>query len=211
MWLETLRGVIMVEMATNPLEAFATERLLIRAPREGDGPEINAAILDTWDDLHATMPWARTRLSVQDSEDHSREARREFLERRDLQLRAYLEGTGTFVVGSGLHRLDWTVPSAEIGYWCRAQFQRQGYVSEAVRAIAAFGFEKLGMERIAIHCDERNARSRMVAERVGFVFEGVLRNEARDPSGGLRNTLVFSLTPEEFRTKSEGRWSPRYL
>ncbi len=198
-------------MSANPLEAFESERLLIRAPREGDGPEINAAILDTWDDLHATMPWARTRPTVQQSEEHSREARDEFMERRDLQLRAFLKGTPTLVMCSGLHRLDWTVPSAEIGYWCRARFQEQGYVSEAVRAIAAYGFELLAMERIAIHCDERNVRSRRVAERVGFVFEGLLRNEARDVNGGLRNTCVFSMTPAEFREKSDGRWSPQYL
>jgi RimJ/RimL family protein N-acetyltransferase len=197
-------------MSKGPLEAFETARLLVRAPREGDGPELNAAILETWDELHASMPWAGTRPTVDASEAHTLAARRDFLERRDLQLRAYLAGSETLVLCSGLHRLDWTVPSAEIGYWCRARFQRRGFVSEAVKGIVAFGFETLGLQRIAIHCDERNERSRRVAERVGFTFEGTMRNEARDPQGGLRNTLVFSMLPGEFVDKSAGLWSPRF-
>ena len=193
------------------LEAFETARMLVRAPREGDGAETTAAILETWDDLHATMPWARTEPTVEESEAFARKARGDFLERRELHLRAFLAGTETLVVCGGLHEVDWTVPSAEIGYWCRARFQGQGYVSEAVRAMLAYGFERLDMQRIAIHCDERNVRSRRVAERVGLTFEGVLRNEARDAQGALRNTLVFAMTPAEFATKSAGRWSPRYL
>jgi len=193
------------------LEAFETPRLLVRAPREGDGAETAAAILETWDDLHASMPWARTRPTAEDAEERAIDARTEFLERRDLHLRAFLRGTSTLVVCSGLHHPDWTVPSAEIGYWCRARFQGQGYVSEVVRAVLAYGFETLDMQRIAIHCDERNERSRRVAERVGLTFEGVLRNEARDAQGGLRNTLVFSMIRDEFLAKSGGRWSPRYI
>jgi RimJ/RimL family protein N-acetyltransferase len=36
--------------------------------------------------------------------------------------------------------------------------------------------------------DTRNERSWRVAERLGFVLEGVLRSDTRDPSGQLRDT-----------------------
>lgn len=50
-------------MVTNPLlldfpDHFETERLLIRAPRAGDGPAICEAVLETLDDLRQWMPWA---------------------------------------------------------------------------------------------------------------------------------------------------------
>jgi RimJ/RimL family protein N-acetyltransferase len=59
-------------------------------------------------------------------------------------------------------------------------------------------FEELSGVRLELRCDARNDRSRHVAERLGFALEGRLRNEARDPSGQLRDTLVYALIPEDY-------------
>jgi RimJ/RimL family protein N-acetyltransferase len=97
------------------------------------------------------------------------------------------------VGGSGLHRIDWSVPRFEIGYWVRTPFAGQGYISEAVRGITTFAFDTLGARRVEIHCDDRNTRSATVASRTGFALEGVLRNQRRNHlSGELRNTMIFA-------------------
>jgi RimJ/RimL family protein N-acetyltransferase len=59
-----------------------------------------------------------------------------------------------------------------------------------------FAFRGLDANRVSIHCDPRNERSRRVAERCGYELEGRLRNAARTPSGTLRDTLIFSRVPE---------------
>ncbi|HFQ5314266.1 TPA: GNAT family N-acetyltransferase, partial [Vibrio vulnificus] len=41
---------------------------------------------------------------------------------------------------------------------------------------------------------EHNLKSRAVAERCGYVFEGILRNNRRLPSGDLSSTAVYSKT-----------------
>jgi RimJ/RimL family protein N-acetyltransferase len=84
-----------------------------------------------------------------------------------------------------------------IGYWCRTACVGQGYVTEAVRVLAALAFDTLGAQRVEIRCDVRNARSRAVAERAGFAQEGVQRNEGRTPLGELRDTVVYALTPAD--------------
>ena len=38
-----------------------------------------------------------------------------------------------------------------------------------------------------------------MAERLGYQLEGRLRNKARTPDGGLRDTLVYSLIPGDPR------------
>jgi RimJ/RimL family protein N-acetyltransferase len=43
--------------------------------------------------------------------------------------------------------------------------------------------------------DEENVASCRVAERAGFVLEGVLRNERRAPDASLRNTCVYARFP----------------
>lgn len=112
-----------------------------------------------------------------------------------MQLQLFHKATGAFVGSSGLHPRDWAVPSFEIGYWCRKQFQGQGYITEAVQGITRFGFETVGARRIMIRCDSHNIRSRRVAERAGYEMEGELRNDALGTDGELRNTLVFAMLP----------------
>ena len=180
-------------------DAFETERLLIRSPMPGDGPALNEAVVESLDSLRPWMPWAQTAPTVEASEENVRKGRVRFLERSDLWLLLFLKGTNTMVGGSGLHRMDWDVPKFEIGYWCRSRFEGQGYITEAVRGITAFAFNTLGAQRVMIRMDTRNVRSRSVAERVGYALEGELRHDARAVDGTLRNTLVFSMLPDEFR------------
>ena len=180
-------------------DAFETERLLIRSPLPGDGPALNEAVVESLDSLRPWMPWAQTAPTVEASEENVRKGRVRFLERSDLWLLLFLKGTNTMVGGSGLHRMDWDVPKFEIGYWCRSRFEGQGYITEAVRGITAFAFNTLGAQRVMIRMDTRNVRSRAVAERTGYVLEGELRHDARAVDGSLRNTLVFSLLPDEFK------------
>jgi len=172
---------------------FETERLLIRPPRPEDAAEMHAAIHESWDDLHAWMDWAEERPSLKQCARNIRNAKVQFRERKDLWLKLLLKGTGTVVGSSGLHRIDWSIPKFEIGYWVRARFARQGYITEAVRGITAFAFDVLGAQRVEIRCDVNNVRSAAVPRRLGFVHEGTLRNDRRHPrTGALSDTLLFA-------------------
>ena len=178
-------------------DTFETERLLIRSPLPGDGPEEYAAVRESFEDLVPWMPWPREHRTIEDSEAIVRRARARFLERTDLMLLLFLKGTRTLVGSSGLHRIDWAVPKFEIGYWCRTGFTGRGYITEAVRGISEFAFERLGARRVEIRCDSRNLPSARVAERAGFRLEGELRNNEVDARGAPRNTLVYAMIPEE--------------
>ncbi len=177
-------------------ERLQTPRLVLRAPRPGDGAALNAAVLDSLDALRPWMPWAQTAPTLEASEAVAREAHGKFLLRSDLVFSLWLhDGQGRetqLVGGSGLHRIDWSVPRFEIGYWCRSGHTGQGLVTEAVRALSRMAFDQLQAQRVEIRMDERNTASWRVAERAGFTLEGVLRNEARDVAGGVRNTRVYA-------------------
>ena len=178
-------------------ESFETERLLIRSPLPGDGLEMHAAVNESLDELLPWMDWPEQHKTVEDSEEKARRNRIRFLERSDLLLLLFLKGTNTLVGGSGLHRMDWSVPRFEIGYWCRTRFVGFGYITEAVRGITTFAFERLGARRVEIRCDTLNRRSVRVAERAGYRLEGELRNAEVGAEGEPRNVLVFSMIPEE--------------
>lgn len=179
-------------------DVIDTDRLVIRSPMPGDGPVVNEAILETWEALHHWMPWARERPTVAETEERARQSRTNFVNRVDLPMFMFLREQPTVAVGgTGLHRMDLAVPRFEIGYWVRRSYEGKGYVSEAVRALTQLAFGALGAQRVAIHCGHRNVRSQRVAERCGFVLEGRLRNQCRETTGDLRDTLVYALVPSD--------------
>ncbi len=177
-------------------ERIETERLVLMAPRVGLGQALNAAICESLDELRPWMPWAQTAPSVEESEAVLRHQLARFIAREDLVFQFYRRqpdgSAGQLLGGTGLHRFDWTVRRFEIGYWVRTSAQGQGYVSEAVRAMARLAFEDLRARRVEIRMDDDNLRSRAVAERCGFEFEGLLRRDALNPAGEPRDTRVYA-------------------
>jgi RimJ/RimL family protein N-acetyltransferase len=140
----------------------------------------------------ASMGWALAEPTLDLTETYCREAYANFQTRRDLPLLLLLKEADIVVGSSGLHRMDWSVPKFEVGFWGRSTFRGKGYVTEGVEAIVKFAFTKLGARRVEAFPDEVNVRSCKICERLGFVLEGTLRHERIDPDGTLRSTRVYS-------------------
>src|SRR5258706_11385396 len=106
-------------------DTFETERLIIRAPRAGDGKAVNDAVRESYEHLKPWMPWAQTIPAVEETEDFLRRSAAHWIVREDLGLLLFRKSDGLYVGGSGLHRIDWSVPAFETGYWVRKSLERQ--------------------------------------------------------------------------------------
>jgi RimJ/RimL family protein N-acetyltransferase len=174
-------------------DQLSTERMQLRVPRAGDGPVVNAAVVESAAELSLWMPWANPTPKVEDTEVWCRQAAAKFLAREQIHFSLYLKTALTTCIGGcGLHHVDWKIPMAEIGYWVRTPDCGKGYASEAVKAVAAFAFDVLKVARLQLRCDVKNRRSAAVAERSGFSLEGVMRSDARDHNGELRDTCLYA-------------------
>lgn len=174
-----------------------TERLLLRAPRPGDGAVVNASILETLEDLRrypASMLWAMEDQTVERAEDSCRRGAANWILRADLPMLFFRRDTGEHAGNCGLHRFNWETRVFEIGWWCRKSCQGQGLATEAAAALADFAFSRLGARRVWCCADEENERSWRVAERLGFAHEGTLRSERCDPDGSRRTMRVYATT-----------------
>ncbi|MCK6073788.1 GNAT family N-acetyltransferase [Paenibacillus silvae] len=76
----TDKGAINSIMLDFP-ESIQTERLTIRAPRWGDGKEMNEAIRESAEQLRPWMPFAESIPSIEESEIVVRKARLKFMDR----------------------------------------------------------------------------------------------------------------------------------
>ena len=88
--------------------------------------------------------------------------------------------------------------SAEVG--CVAfgrDLKRTPDATESMFLMAAHLFEELGYRRYEWKCHNGNAASRRAAERFGFGFEGVFRNDMV-VKGKNRDTAWFAMTDEDW-------------
>lgn len=99
-----------------------------------------------------------------------------------------LKSTGEVIGDCGHARQEVDgVTEIEIGYHVLRSLQGQGYATEAARACVAYGFEKLGVERLISLIRPENLPSRRVAEKAGMKVEKETLRK------GFRH-LVYSIT-----------------
>jgi len=173
-------------------ERIETPRMQLRVPEATDAGELNAAVAASFTELTAWMPWANSPQTLEETQQFCEDSRSGWMRDDRFNLLMVTRSNGKIIGGTGFPRLDWEVPSFEIGYWCHSDHVGQGYVAEATYALATYAFTELSAARVELRMDTRSERSWRVAERLGFVLEGVLRSDTRDPSGQLRDTRVYA-------------------
>src|SRR5258708_10889266 len=82
---------------------------------------------------------------------------------------------GEFAGTVGTHKIDWMNRKVEIGYWLGSKFQGRGIITAGCRALTHHAFSEWKLNRVEIHCAVGNEKSCGIAKRLGFQFEGVLR------------------------------------
>ncbi len=106
--------------------------------------------------------------------------------------------TWTWPAGSPLHRPG-RPDALEIGAtWLSESAQRTRCNTEAKHLLLAHAFETWEVHRVTFRTDERNTRSRRAIERLGAVFEGVLRADRDGADGTVRNTAHYSIVRAEW-------------
>ncbi|MEU8232609.1 GNAT family protein [Actinoplanes sp. NPDC048967] len=97
------------------------------------------------------------------------------------------------------------VCAVEVGFtWLAASAQGTGINTEAKLLLFDHAFTTVGVARVDLKTDARNARSRAAIAGVGAHFEGVLRNWSRSwapgEDGCLRDSAMFSIIAPEWPT-----------
>ncbi len=88
---------------------------------------------------------------------------------------------------------------AEIGYMLHPDHHGQGIVTEAIKAVVAYGFDQMKLNSIEAILDPGNGASAAVLEKNGFVKEAHLReNEYFD--GKFIDTVIYSLLKNDFQS-----------
>jgi len=94
--------------------------------------------------------------------------------------------------------VDTAMRHLELGHiWYAPSAQRTEANTETVYLMLREAFDVLGHRRVEWKCDALNERSREAALRLGFTFEGVIRNHMI-VKGRNRDTAWFAMTDDEW-------------
>ena len=92
---------------------------------------------------------------------------------------------------------------ARVGYELMREYRRRGIMTEAMRAILAYGFGSMKLNRVEVLTDPTNVRSIRLLERLGFHREGVLR-ENTCFRGRFIDDAIYSLLARDWRSARGG-------
>jgi RimJ/RimL family protein N-acetyltransferase len=180
-------------------------RVLLRPYREDDAQQLWEAVDESREHLGTWLPWVKDYGERSDANITVRRLQARWLQREDLVVAVFDKASGRLLGGSGLHRIDWHIRRFEIGYWVRKSAEGHGYITEAVQVLTRFAFNELEANRVLIRMDPANTRSRAIPERLGFIYEGRLRNDMPDVEGRACDMDMFALIPDDFKRLS---WAP---
>jgi RimJ/RimL family protein N-acetyltransferase len=112
---------------------------------------------------------------------------------------AIREAGGDGAIGSiSVSVLDAAQGVAEVGYWVRAEARGRGIATAAVRLVSRWALQELGVQRLQLRADVLNEPSQRVAEKAGFLREGVLRSSRYSQREDRRvDFVMYSLLPAE--------------
>ena len=110
-----------------------------------------------------------------------------------------------------LQNTNWRIRSSEIAYVIAPWARGEGYASEAALAAAEWLFRDQKFERLELRTAADNTASQQVAQKIGCISEGVLRNawivRTRTEEGTWAEVrtdiIVWSLLPEDLEDTAE--------
>ena len=89
---------------------------------------------------------------------------------------------------------------AEIGYWLGKAFWGRGLVTEAAAEVVRWAFEEQQFNRIYAAVFPENIASRRVLEKLGFTYEGTLRQH-QCKWGVFKDEIRFGILADEWRKR----------
>lgn len=185
-----------------PMPEIATDRLLLREFITDDWP---AVLL-----YHSDPRYHHFYPSTGSSEDEARAfvgmflAQQQAQPRIKFQLAVTLKEDGQLIGNCGVRLKEAGALEADLGYELAPVHWGCGYATEAARAMAAFGFNQLGVHRIWSWCIADNVRSARVLEKLGMRQEGRLR-ENEFFKGRWWDTLLYAILVHEWRAQEDAR------
>lgn len=185
----------MLTINFHPFQNLETERLLLRRLDANDADEILALRGNPEIMKYIPRPLAKTK---EDALEHIAMIEDKIVNNTGINWGITIKGSSKIIGIIGHYRISPENHRAEIGYMSFPETNGKGYMSEAIKAVVAYGFEHMQLHSIEAIIDPDNLASEKVLQKNGFVKEAhILENELWE--GRFLDTVIYSLLKRNFR------------
>ena len=161
-----------IDTAFTHFPSLTTNRLLLRQIQPGDAEALFAILADQQvTEFYGHEPHQ----SLDDTQELIRQIQARYVRREALRWGITLQSEDRLIGSCSLHHFDPGFHRAETGYELHRACWRKGIMTEAVAAVLTYGFTELGLHRIEAIIDMANERSKGLLLKLGFIYEGNLR------------------------------------
>lgn len=188
------RTVAEVREVLKDLPTLETERLILRKMVLNDAEAVFAYASNS--EVSRYTLW-ETHRSIEDSRAFLEFATQKYENGGEPDWGIVYRGNGCLVGACGLVNWEAEHARAEVGFVLSREYWGRGLISEAVRAILRFGFERMNLNRIEARCIAENAASARVMEKAGMVYEGTLR-QREYIKGTYRDIKLYAILKKGF-------------
>lgn len=123
--------------------------------------------------LRAWLPWVDSTRTLEDERSFIRFMQERFERKEGFACTILYQGHAVGTID--IHNISWLNRGGEIGYWLGEDFQGKGLMTRACGGIIDFAFKTLELNKITIRCATNNMRSCAIPRRLGFTYEGIMR------------------------------------
>ena len=175
--------------------------LFLKLKQEKDTEIVFNLVEKNRDHLKIWLPWVDKTLTPEDSKKYIVEQLENFQNKKTADFGIWYKEK---LIGSiGFNKIDMINEKAEIGYWIDFDHESKGIMTKCVKAMINYGFNELNLNRIEIRCSILNKKSKNIPEKLGFILEGILRQDhkIKDPETNQDFTdgLFFGLLKKDWR------------
>ncbi len=179
----------MLTINFHPFQNIETERLLLRRLDTNDAEEVLALRGNPDTMKYIPRPLAK---STEDALGHIAMIEEKIVNNTGINWGITTKRSPKIIGIIGHYKISPENHRAEIGYMSFPEFNGKGYMSEAIKAVIAYGFEQLNLHSIEAIIDPENIASERVLQKNGFVKEAhILENELWE--GKFFDTVIYSL------------------
>jgi len=115
-------------------------------------------------------------------------------ERKEFILFLITETTTENIVGIVfLKDINWNIPKAELGFFVDRNYEGKGITTRSLFVVIEYPFKTLKLNKLFMRIGKENLSSQRVAEKNGFLLEGVLRNDFKAFDGSLVDMNYYGL------------------
>ena len=114
-----------------------------------------------------------------------------------LALGIFLQKERRIIGTIGMHNWNQAQKRAQVGYWIAKEFEGRGLMHRSAERFIDFLFRKLGLNKVEMHIMPGNLRSMALAEKLGAVTEGRIR-QSYLVGGRLEDIVVMGILRSEW-------------